>query len=369
MRPPPQTRNALLEGGRAAERPAPATLIEPRDPWRAVAIGAAALAFGLGSLFLVWRLATPLVLLVLAITLAEALEPPVEWLGHRLPRAAAIALVYLVLALAIVAAGWWMIPTLSEQTQRLVASGPDLVAAIQRLLDRLDPEVTDQAAAALRGRIDQFLTVLVAVPVAIASSLLQVFLVVILSIYWLAVAPALRRFARSLAPARDRGETDDVVREVGRAMGGYVRGAVIDAVVTGLIAYVGLLVVGFEFPALAGVLTAVGELVPVVGPTVVAVPIVAIALLQSPGQALLVLVVYVVVVNVEANLVTPFIMRSQTNLPSILVLFALFAGGTLGGVLGALAAIPLAAALMVLMERVVAPAIRRWTGAAPGDAR
>jgi predicted PurR-regulated permease PerM len=67
--------------------------------------------------------------------------------------------------------------------------------------------------------------------------------------------------------------------------------------------------------------------------------------------------------QLEGHLLTPNIMRSQTHVSQVLVLAALFAGGTLGGILGALVAIPLAGALKVLAVRIVAPAVRRWTGA------
>ena len=77
----------------------------------------------------------------------------------------------------------------------------------------------------------------------------------------------------------------------------------------------------------------------------------------------IVLGVYVVLQQLEGNLVTPYVMRSQSDIPALLVLFAVFAGGTVGGVLWALVAIPLAGALQVLVLRVVAPAVRRWSGA------
>jgi predicted PurR-regulated permease PerM len=123
------------------------------------------------------------------------------------------------------------------------------------------------------------------------------------------------------------------------------------------------LLIGFDYPLVGGLITMVGELLPVVGPIAAAVPIVALALVQSPTTALAVLVLYVVLQRVEGQLLTPNIMNSQTHISQVLALLALFAGGALGGILGALVAIPLAAALRVFVLRVVAPAVRRWTGA------
>lgn len=152
-------------------------------------------------------------------------------------------------------------------------------------------------------------------------------------------------------------------------MGGFVRGVVIDAIIMGMLAFIGLSLIGINNPLLLSVITMFGEFVPIVGPIIAAVPVVLIALLQSPGNALLALGLYIVLEQVEGHLLTPNIMRSKTSISQVLILFALMAGGTIGGILGALIAIPLAGALRVLVVEVVAPAIRQQTGAiaAKGD--
>ncbi len=114
-------------------------------------------------------------------------------------------------------------------------------------------------------------------------------------------------------------------------------------------------------------LAALGEFVPVVGPIAASVPAIVIALLDSPLKALLVLAFYAVVQLAESYLLLPNVMRTQSDIPPLLVLFALAAGGAIGGILGALVAIPLAGAIQVLVVRVLAPTVRRWTGAPNPD--
>src|SRR5690606_317594 len=96
-----------------------------------------------------------------------------------------------------------------------------------------------------------------------------------------------------------------------------------------------------------------------------AIPGIFVALMDSPEKALWALVVYVAVQQIEGNILYPNILRRETDVPQVLVLFALFAGGAVGGVLGALVAVPLAGGLKVLVEDVFAPAVRRWSGAQP----
>lgn len=107
--------------------------------------------------------------------------------------------------------------------------------------------------------------------------------------------------------------------------------------------------------SLLGAAAAVGELVPYIGPMVAALPAVALALLDSPQEAVTVALAYVVIQQVEGNVVSPFVLHSQTDVSPATVLFAVVAGFAAAGILGAVAAVPLFAAARVLMLRVVAP--------------
>ena len=105
-------------------------------------------------------------------------------------------------------------------------------------------------------------------------------------------------------------------------------------------------------------LTAVGELIPYVGPVIAAVPAIAVALTESTSLAVTVAVAYGAIQQVEGHLLTPFIMRSQTHLSQALVIVALTMGYAAGSVLGALSAIPIFAAGRVIVRHVVAPRLR-----------
>jgi predicted PurR-regulated permease PerM len=153
---------------------------------------------------------------------------------------------------------------------------------------------------------------------------------------------------------------------MGHVMGGYVRGVAIDAVAVGLLSWTGMWLLGVDFAFALGLITALGEFIPYVGPFAAAVPAVLIALLQSPMKAVWTLVVYAGIQQIEGHLLTPNIMRRETNIPQPLVIIALFAGGSVGGILGAIVSIPVAGACMVFVQRVIAPAIReRWSDDSP----
>lgn len=331
--------------------------------WRSTLPVAAALVLGLGTLFGIWLAARPLAFLVLAIAIAEGLGPPVAWLSRWMKRSIAITLVYVVLIGVVGGIGWIVVPALFGQARQVVGRAPELIGRIGDLVARWDQATGGQIVALLSTWFRKLASSLVLLPFAVFGALMNVLLIGFLSLYWLIGAPQLERFVLSMLPAYRHHKAAEVLHATGQAMGGYVRGAAINAVIMGALAWLGLTLIGVNYPIMLGVLTMLGEPVPIIGPIIVAVPVVAVAFLQSPTKALFALLLYTALEQVEGQLLTPNIMRSQTDVPQTLVIFAVLAGGALGGLLGVLTSIPLAAAVHVLVLQVVVPVVRRWTGA------
>lgn len=330
--------------------------------WNGV-VAALALALALGALALVWMLARPLGFLLAALVIAEALSPAVARLERRLPRGLAIGAVYLLLVLGIAAILGLVTPPLVEQGRTLIDNGPALVAQGRGLLARFDQFGLGDLSGSLGAVAGRLGGALVALPLRIFSAVTALVLLLTMSAYWLLVKGALYRFALSLFPAGPRERVGATLSEMGQTMGGYVRAVALDGFALGVITYLGLAVIGVEYAVVLAVVTGLGALVPLVGPIATAIPPILIALLDSPVKALVVLIFYFVVQQIESNFILPNLMRRQSDIPALLVLFALFVGGSIGGILGALVAIPLAGAARVFIVRLVAPAIRGWTGA------
>jgi predicted PurR-regulated permease PerM len=192
-------------------------------------------------------------------------------------------------------------------------------------------------------------------------------LVIVVSVYWLILSPRINNFVRSLFPPAQGQRIEALLSEMAGAMGGYLRGSAITSFIVGAITYVGLLILGIDYPLVLAVLAGLLEFIPMLGPIVAAVAITGVALTQSLTSALLVLVFMIGVQQLESQVLTPNIMRTQTHLSPLLTVVALFVGAAVGGFLGVLVSIPLTAALRVLAVRALAPAIRRRTGAPPPE--
>jgi predicted PurR-regulated permease PerM len=361
-----------------ASRPRIGPSISPRAPasWRKRQSGggggidwrsAFRLAIALGVVFAILLSAShiirPLILLIAGISIAQAFSPIVNYCERWMNRTLVILLIYLGLLLVLGGALWWIFPRLVAQAQGFVDAGPSLIERVRGYAEDWGLTDNEQLIDIGIGQLERVGAALAGLPLTIASGALDVFLIIAISLYWLLAAPTLMRFALSLAPERKHDETESVLVEMGQTMGGYVRGQGIVAIIMGILTYAGLTIIGVQYALFLALVAAFLEILPIIGPIIATVPIVLVALLDSPRQAIIVFIFWVVLQQVEAYVLTPNVMHSQADVPPLLVLLAIFTGGAVFGLLGAIVAIPFSGALRVFIIRVIAPAIRGWTGA------
>jgi len=341
----------------------PERTLRIRVPWSATLPLAAGLALGIGGLSVLRLSARPLGLLVIAVTVAEALEPVIAWLQRRMRRSFAILVVILGLVAIGALAAWLVVPTLIAQAEGLFARLPAIVANVEDWLKRADVATQGEVSRVVAGAGNDATHVLVAVPTLLLSTLTDLLVVAFLALYWMAGSPSIREFFLSLVPSHRRERARQLSHDIGQAMGGYVRGAAINAVIMAVLAGVGLTIIGVNDPLALGVITGLGEPFPYIGPVAAAIPVVLVALVQSPTKALIALGFYVVLQEFEGHILTPNIMQRQTSMPQTLVILAIIVGAALGGLLGIIVALPLSAGLRVFTLEVIAPMVRRASGA------
>jgi predicted PurR-regulated permease PerM len=328
------------------------------------AIVAGALAASLGALALIYLLARALALLVAAITLAEAMSPLAKRLSRWMPHTLACVVVFVGL-LALGTIGLLIpLPALASEAQSITEKLPDLFSRLQSWIAWGNQVANVDLEQMLASRGKALVSGLLSFPLTLLSGLIELVVVVFLALYWLVGSDERVAWVLSLFPRDRHAEVRTILHETSNAMGGYVRGVAIDALVVGFVVWVSLRVIGVSNALVLAVLAAAGEAVPYVGPLVGAVPAVGFALLDSPTKALMTAGLYVAIQQFEGHVLTPNVMNAQTRLSPVIVIFALLAGAALGGLLGALVAVPIAGALRVLLRHLAAPRVRRWTGAA-----
>jgi predicted PurR-regulated permease PerM len=328
---------------------------------------------GVGIIVTVMALSTVLVYIGLAFFLALAFEPVVR----RLARAGAPRWVGVVVAVVLVVgavAGILsaVVPALVEQVGHVVRTAPAALQDIsrqpwvQQAVETLGLEVdVDDAVAAVSSYLldpDRLLALgggILAVGQGITSGITAVVIVAILTLYFAVTLPQMLRSLSRAVPKSHRENVMDISDEIFLSVGRYVAGQVGLAAINAVFVFVVLSVAGGPVPVLFATLAFLGALIPVVGTVVAYAVIVASTLTVSPVTALVVGVVLLVYAQIEAYVLTPRVMSKAVAVPGALVIVAAFGGGALGGVLGALVAIPVATAGVVVFERVVVPRQQR----------
>jgi predicted PurR-regulated permease PerM len=178
----------------------------------------------------------------------------------------------------------------------------------------------------------------------------------VLSIYFLAGLPRIKVFAYQLVPHSRRPRAILIGDEILAKVGGYVLGNFITSLIAGLGTYVWLLAFGVPYPLLLGIFVAILDLIPVIGSTVGGAVVSLVALTVSLPVALATLAFYVAYRLAEDYLIVPRIMGRTVQVPAIVSLIAVLIGGVLFGIIGAFVAIPVAAAIRLLLHEI---AIRR----------
>jgi predicted PurR-regulated permease PerM len=337
-------------------------------------------------LLVLWmmNLVMPVIVLILVATVfAAGIDPLVTRLseinlpgGRHLPRALAILFILLAALLVLVAIGSYIGFVIYTEGSQLVQDIPNIAANFENWfagvrdtfpfipqLDELGPEVQDQI-----GNIAAYAVQTTAAVFGVLGTLFSALTVVVLTFYLLNYKEDLSQSFQNFIPPQHREKVMATVSEAGQRMGGWLRGQLIlGGVVTAIISIL-MWVLGMPYPLLIGLIGGIGELVPLLGPFVAGLVSVPIALVTQPTWVVIVLVVFFLVFSqVESNFLMPMIMGSQVHLKSITTIIALLIGGSLLGVLGALLAIPVTAALRIFMIRLVIPAVKRAYGQPPEE--
>jgi len=305
---------------------------------------------------------------VVGLLLVYLLAPPVEFLARlRVPRSLAILLVY-------VAAVGLVIEGLNLMLQPLVDQLRQFTSDLPGLADRLRVQLEEVGAVyrglelppAIRQAIDEWLAKLaqgdvgfdpaVLLPVlrattAVVATFLAFFIIPVWGFFLLKDRPALVRAAQASIPPEWLPDVEAVVAIVSRVFGSWVRGQVLLGLTVGIATFGGLLILGeavdpifSRFAILLAVVAGVLELLPIIGPIIAAVPAILLAAtagLDAVGAAF---ILYFGVQQVENNLLVPKIQGNATNLHPSAVMVALIVGATIGGLLGAILALPVTAA-------------------------
>lgn len=311
-------------------------------------------------LFYVAYLLSDLILVILtSIVVASCVEPATKWFMRRkIPRIPAVLLVYVLFIGMFAGMFYFFLPPLLQDASQFFASLPEY-------LDFLDkwnpwPNVLDYNTI-LQSMISRFTPAVSATGTVATSGLMQAFagifhgvfnfiLVFVLSFYFAVQEKGIENFLKIIVPLKNEKYVIDLWYRSQNKIGKWIQGQILLGVLVGTLVYLGLLILGVKQAFLLAFITAVFELIPVFGPTLSAVPAVMIGFTTSASLGFMTIALYILVQQFENHLIYPVVVRKVIGVPPILVILALLVGIQLGGFMGLILSVPLAAVLMELVN-------------------
>lgn len=303
-----------------------------------------------------------IILILVSMFLAVGLNPAVERLQRaRLPRGAAVAVVFFGLVTTFVAIGFAVVPPLTSGISDFIDQLPKYIEDLRQnprimeydrehqVLKRAQDTVTDPnfGQGALNGAIG--------VGQVVLSGIFSTLTVLILTLYFLSSLPTIKTFFYRLAPRSRRARVALLGDEILQRVGGYVAGTVTVAFIAGTMAYIFLSITGIPFALPLALLVGITALIPLVGATIGAVVVCAVAFFQGTWTGVSCVVFFLVYQQIENYVIHPRIMKRAVDVQPTVTIIAALVGGTLMGIVGALMAIPIAAAIALIIREVVVP--------------
>jgi len=336
--------------------------IDRRSPFYLGLVASAGVAVTYGAVRVLGSVSSVLALILVALFFALGLEPAASWLVNRkLPRWAAVTLVVVVAFILLAGSVAAAIPPLTQQAGELIKQAPhylqqaqDHSSVIGRLNDRfhLQQRITDT----FKGAGGPAVSGLVKAGSAVFGALADLGIVAVLTVYFLVDLPRIRATLYRLVPGSRRPRAILLGDEILAKVGAYVLGNVTTSVIAGVATFVWCLALDVPYPVLLGAFVAILDLIPY-GSTVAGGVVAVVALTVSIPVGIATLAFYIVFRWFEDYLLVPKVIGRAVKVPAGVTVVAVLIGAALLGIVGALVAIPVAAALQLLTQELLFPAL------------
>lgn len=310
-------------------------------------------------LSLLWLVRDILILVFIAAVLAAGIAPAVHrvrvrwrfWFRRQLPRGTAVMIVYLPFLVIVVTVLLVLVPQFVADWRQLSAQIPSLVETnILQPLERYVPMTAVREA--LREGIDVPQSTVFVYVRSAATAIASIIAVLFMIAYMLIDAERLRNTILLIYPAEVRGERRQTLIRIANRMSSWLSGQLLLSAIIGVTTFVGLLALRIPYALPLAIFAAFGEMIPVLGPILGALPALAIAMLSSPWQFWSMLLFAILLQKAENLFIAPRVMARKVSISPLAVFIAFLIGASLLGIVGAIIAIPVAAIVQVAFNEV-----------------
>jgi len=292
-----------------------------------------------------------LLVILTAVVFASAIEPATKWFVRiGIPRVLAVVIIYLLATFSLVSFFYFFLPPLINEASDFFKALPAYLETI-----KIIPEHTTllENDATFASQLLQLQDILQTSSASIFSTANTIFggvisfiLIIVLSFYIAVQDRGLDDFLRLVTPTHRHNYLLDLWKRAQIKIGRWLQGQLLLSLLVGVMVYIGLLLLHVKYALLLGIVAALFELIPVFGSILAAVPAVTLAFIESGATfAFIVIMLYVVINQLEGNIIYPMVVQKVLGVPPLVIILAIIAGAQLGGFLGVLIAVPVAAAI------------------------
>jgi len=322
------------------------------------------------TFWLLYRLRALIFLLFVAIVIGIAIRPAVEWLQRSgISRNTGIIIIYILIAAVVLGFLALTFPVIADQATQLSQNLPHYYSEIRAALVNSGNRFLQNIALRIPAEITLFLS---RVPTAdgelltqvtqtvffanlLVKSILSILAVFLFAYYWTQESSVAIRTLLRLAPLNRRHEIQQFFYLAETKIGGYIRGQAILCLIVGAAAFVLYTLIGLPYTLVLALIAGFMEMVPIFGPALGAIPALMAALSTDPSKAIWVLVATGLIQMMENVLLVPRVMKNSMGVNPIIILLSLVAFGSVFGFAGALLALPLAAIIQLILDRILNP--------------
>jgi predicted PurR-regulated permease PerM len=275
---------------------------------------------------------------------------------RKIPRWAAILVIYLLLIAVLVAIGMLIIPPMVTQARELWSKAPDLLhrAQVWLIQHRILTSEISVREAVQESSVDgtDAVGAIIGALWGVIGGVFGLITLLILAFYLLVESDAIVTAFVRMFPRSERARVEDVCRRIAMKVSAWLGGQLLLGGIIGATAALGLFLMGVPYFYVLALVAGIGEMIPIVGPILSAIPAMAVALSVSPALALGVAIFFFAQQQLENHVLVPRLMGRQVGISPVVVIVALLIGGSVLGIMGAILAVPTAAILQVLFEEL-----------------
>ena len=289
-----------------------------------------------------------------SVLLVLLLEPPVSWLYEKkVPRPLAVLVIYSLVISVFALAVIMVIPPIAAESQQIV----NVLGNYSEIITRYTGIQVQNDLSATFNNFEQYLPQatrnIFSQLTSFISGFVALLIVFVIAFYGLVEDSAFKRVIRSFVPSSYQPYLYSIANRIQRKLGLWLRGQLLLGLVIFVLTYFGLLLLDVEYALVLALSAGILEFIPYVGPIIAGFLAVLLTVFISPFTALMVIVLFMVIQQIENHILVPKIMQRTTGLNPVISIIALLIGGKLGGVVGLLLAIPVTLTLSVFLQDIL----------------